>query len=239
MAWADGTVLAGAWAASRGEARVGRVVTLTLASRCSCSRSLLKRFRSSAPASVSASSSADGPTTSRAAARAPAAHGSATTPQPERPAHARSTPPARAAHHQNAGNMAKAMLKTDTLDSGDLCGNQPLRSCGSFSADFHAGADSPAFGDCLARAYAALAPGGDFHAFLARSFQISSDMAHGARPRPLGPPHPPRRPRPGRWRRARRTRPAPRPGRAGAQQRQRRPSPRVWRRSQPSHLPRR
>ena len=39
------------------------------------------------------------------------------------------------------------------------------------------GAQSPTLRDVLARAYAAAAPRGDFRAFLARSFQISSDMA--------------------------------------------------------------
>mmetsp|Transcript_4297 Transcript_4297/g.13425 ORF Transcript_4297/g.13425 Transcript_4297/m.13425 type:complete len:478 (+) Transcript_4297:484-1917(+) len=44
------------------------------------------------------------------------------------------------------------------------------------------GAQSPTLRDVLARAYAAAAPRGDFRAFLARSFQISSDMAHGQHP---------------------------------------------------------
>ena len=42
------------------------------------------------------------------------------------------------------------------------------------------GAQSPTLRDVLDRAYAAVSsPDGDFRAFLARSFQISSDMAHG------------------------------------------------------------
>mmetsp|Transcript_1410 Transcript_1410/g.4224 ORF Transcript_1410/g.4224 Transcript_1410/m.4224 type:complete len:483 (-) Transcript_1410:40-1488(-) len=86
-------------------------------------------------------------------------------------------------------NQASCYCGTQALIEalGTLPGDASLRvlamfdheEVGSLSAQ---GADSPCFGDCLERAYGALAPAGDFHAFLARSFQISSDMAHGQHP---------------------------------------------------------
>ncbi|KAH8045571.1 aminopeptidase [Aureococcus anophagefferens] len=89
-------------------------------------------------------------------------------------------------------NQASCYCGTQALieAAGSLAADASLRmltmfdheEVGSLSAQgANLCANSPAFKDVLSRAYAAL-EGRDEHAFVARSLQISSDMAHGVHP---------------------------------------------------------